>query len=266
MAFERNNLYHIETLVGLNLLPENSVDLVVTSPPYNIGIKYDSWDDRLPIEDYWEFTFAWISGCYRVLKPSGRIAINCLYEANFKDNGGRIFVAGKMQSIMERAGFSYGGFISLKETKAHRVKHSAWGSYLRPSAPYLYCPLECILIGYKGQWKKVGDKDHRIEKDLFLECVQGEWKYRAETRSRTKACFSEDIPHKAISMLTYPGDLVLDPFSGSGTTAVAAIKLGRDFIGFDISSEYYKVASARVKDAYLQLEQCTLPDVHPDTN
>lgn len=253
-----DTIYNMNCLDGLLRLEENSVDLVVTSPPYNIGIEYDSWDDKIALDTYWTFLYTVLSRCYSVLKPSGRIAINVLYEGNFKGNGGRVFVAGKVQQLMESAGFKHGGFVDLKEAKAHRVKYSSWGSWLKPSAPYIYCAKECVLIGYKGDWKKEGDKSYAIDKDLFMECVQGEWIYRAETRSRTKACFSEDIPFKAISMLTFPNDVVLDPFMGSGTTAVAAIKLGRKYIGFEISPHYHKVAADRIKSVYDDMRQQTL--------
>ncbi len=92
---------------------------------------------------------------------------------------------------------------------------------------------------------------HRIDKEIFLECVQGEWEYNAITRSPTKACFSEEIPHKAICMFTYPGDIVMDVFSGSGTTCAVAKKLGRNFVGFEISPEYWAIGNKRVNQEYM---------------
>lgn len=257
-----NQIYNIECIDGMQtFVPDNSVDLVVTSPPYNINLAYDTWNDGLPLDEYWVFTNNWLKEVYRCLKPTGRIALNCLYEANFKDNGGRVFVMSEMWQIMKGLGFKWAGFVHLNEDKSHRVKHSAWGSYLKPSAPYIYNASECVLLAYKDTWKKVGSAEYKIDKDLFLECVQGEWTYRAVTKQLTKANFSEQIPDKAIQMLTYPGDLVMDPFSGSGTTVVSAYKLGRRYVGFEISKEYWNVSIRRMDTEVNKLCFIDSPDI-----
>lgn len=249
---ELNQIYNMDCVSGIHRMVDcDSIDLVVTSPPYNIGIDYIDWNDSMEPEQYWSWCSEWLKEVYASLKPDGRIVLNCLIEANYKNGEGRIFVAARFWEIMQQIGYKWAGFVYLKEIKSHRVKHSAWGSYLRPSAPYCYNAAECLIIAYKQEWKKEGDKEHRIDKDLFLECVQGEWEYSAVTRSPTKACFSEQIPHKAICMFTYPGDTVMDVFSGSGTTCAVAKKLGRNFVGFEISPEYWVIGNKRVNQEYM---------------
>jgi len=250
-----DQLYNLGCLEGMKeFIPDDSIDLTVTSPPYNIGIAYDTWADTMPIASYWAFTKSWLEEVYRCLKPSGRIVLNCLYEANFKDNGGRVFVAGEFWRIMQDVGFNWAGLMDLKEIKPHRVKYSAWGSYCKPSAPYLYNPKECLIIAYKGNWKKEGDKTYEIPKDVFIECVSGEWNYNAVTKQLTKANFSEEIPEKAIQMLSYPGDIVMDPFLGSGTTCSVAFRLNRRYCGFEISKNYWEIAAKRLEQQYLQTD------------
>ncbi len=235
----------------MSSLDSGSIDLIVTSPPYNVGIQYDTWIDTLSYDAYRQFTKEWLTYAYRLLKDDGRIAINILYEANLKDRGGRVFFASDIWCIMHEIGYQWGGLMDLKEIKPHRVKYSAWGSWLSPSSPYLYNPKECVIIAYKNSWKKKPanseSKSYKIDKALFIKSVSGEWDYTANRKQLTKACFSEDIPFIAINMLSYPGDIVMDPFSGSGTTGVVASKTGRHFIGIELSEEYLKIMKGRLQ-------------------
>jgi len=246
----KNKIINGDCIEELKKLPENSVDLVVTSPPYNVGINYDCWDDKKPFEEYKKFMRNWLGGVFRVLKDDGRIALNIPYEINIKENGGRLLLVSEYWEVMKNIGFKFAGIVDLRESNPHRVKLTAWGSWLSPSAPYIYNPKECVIIAYKNQWKKLikgksyFNKDNKKE---FQELVYGMWDYRAETKGLTKANFSLDIPMKAIKILTYEENIVLDPFLGSGTTGVACAKLNRDFIGIEISKEYVRIAKARIK-------------------
>mgnify|MGYP001377218420 FL=1 len=249
---ELNKIYNIDIMDGLRDLSENSVDLIVTSPPYNVGIDYDSWNDSAPADLYFQWDHEWLTGCWYALKDDGRIAINIPYEVNFKKSGdGRCFILSEYYQMMKSIGFKFAGIVDLKEIQAHRVKLTAWGSWLSPSAPYIYNPKEAVLICYKRDWKKQTRGESYFDgspesKEEFKEFVFGEWSYRAQTAGKTKANFSLDIPEKAIKILSWKNDLVLDPFMGSGTTAVACKKLGRRYIGFDISPEYCRVANERI--------------------
>jgi site-specific DNA-methyltransferase (adenine-specific) len=116
---------------------------------------------------------------------------------------------------------------------------------LSQSAPYIYNPKECVIICYKDEWKREGEKID-ITKEDFVECVSGIWKYRPQTQKLTEANFSLDIPLKALKILGMKGDYVLDPFMGSGTTAIACEMLGFKWRGFEISEKYYNIAKNRI--------------------
>jgi site-specific DNA-methyltransferase (adenine-specific) len=251
-------------------MSEGSIDLIVTSPPYGVGIDYDTHDDDVEFEDYKLFSKDWLSESFRVLKDDGRIAVNIPYEINRQKKGGRIFMVAEIWKIMQEIGFGFFGVVDLEENSPHRSKTTAWGSWMSPSSPYIYNPKECIILAYKKnhikkvkgepEWvgvetmienedgttrkKMVYTEEHKKE---FMELVFGQWDYFADTKSLTKATFSMDIPTKAIKILTYKNDIVLDPFCGSGTSAVAAEILDRRWIGIELSENYCDVARKRVQ-------------------
>jgi len=266
-----NKIHNGSCVDKLDELPESCVDLVVTSPPYNVGIPYDTCIDDIPMGDYWLFTEAWLAGVYRVLKDDGRIALNIPYEINVRERGGRIFFASEYWNIMKEIGFNFYGIVDLEEESPHRSKTTAWGSWMSPSSPYIYNPKECVILAYKKDNKKhikgepewtpqdivmvdkpdgKGQKKKIIyseeDKKEFMQLVFGQWKYMADTSSLTKATFSLDIPEKAIKILTYKEDTVLDPFMGSGTTAIACLRTNRNYIGIELSSNYMEKANDRI--------------------
>jgi site-specific DNA-methyltransferase (adenine-specific) len=267
---ETNKIINGNCIEEMNKLPENSVDLLVTSPPYNVGIDYDTHNDRISMDEYWEFTKNWLTEGFRVLKTDGRIAVNIPYEVNVQDRGGRVLFMSEFWSIMKKVGFKFYGLVDLDEQSPHRSKTTAWGSWMSPSAPYIYNPKECVVLAYKskhikitkGEPEWVGDivnleqedgttKKKTIyteeQKKEFMDLVYGQWSYFADTRQQTKATFSMDIPLKAIKILTYKNDIVLDPFCGSGTSLVAAEVSGRRWIGIELSSNYSEVSRERVQ-------------------
>jgi site-specific DNA-methyltransferase (adenine-specific) len=267
---ETNKIINGDCVKVMASLPESCVDLIVTSPPYNVGIDYDSYDDKQSMEDYWQFTKDWLSESYRILKDDGRIAVNIPYEVNVQDRGGRILFMSEFYQIMKNLGFKFFGLVDLNEQSPHRSKTTAWGSWMSPSAPYIYNPKECVILGYKKnhikkikgepQWKgelvDLEQEDGTIKQKMmyqeedkkdFMSLVYGQWEYFADTKQQTKATFSMDIPMKAIKILTYRNDIVLDPFTGSGTSLVAAEVSGRRWLGIELSENYTKVAKERVQ-------------------
>ena len=267
---ETNKIIQGDCIIEMGKLPESTVDLVVTSPPYNVGIDYDSHDDRMTMEDYWEFTEQWLSKTYRLLKDDGRIAVNIPYEVNVQDRGGRILFMSEFWSIMKKVGFQFYGLVDLDENSPHRSKTTAWGSWMSPSSPYIYNPKECVILAYKKdrikkvkgepQWKgelvDLEQEDGTIKQKMmyqeedkkeFMSLVYGQWEYFADTKQQTKATFSMDIPMKAIKILTYRNDVILDPFTGSGTSLCAAEISGRRWLGIELSENYTKVAKERVQ-------------------
>lgn len=253
----------------MKTMEESSVDLIVTSPPYGVGIDYDVHQDDMLWEEYVKFTYSWMEQAFKVLKDDGRIAINIPYEINRQAKGGRIFMVSEVWQIMKQIGFKFFGVVDLEEESPHRSRTTAWGSWMSPSAPYIYNPKECVILAYKknhikkvkGEPEWVGELGEREDKNgvmkpktfyteeqkrEFIDLVFGQWHYFADTRSLTKATFSMDIPTKAIKILTYKNDLVLDPFAGSGTSMVAAEVLNRRWIGIELSPNYAKIANERV--------------------
>lgn len=248
---ELDTIYNLDCEYGINLLDDESIDLVCTSPPYNVGVKYDEWMDKMQSESYFNFINNVFSNLYPKMKKDGRLAINIPIEVNMKDRGGRINMAAKYNHIIESIGYKFAGSVDLHETTPHRTKYCAFGSWLSPSAPYIYNPKEVIQIYYKDSWKKLNKgksyfTDDPESKKEFIKLVSGVWDYRAETHGLTKANFSIDLPMNAIKILTYENDVVLDMFSGSGQTLLAAKNLNRRYIGFEISKNYYTIAKSRL--------------------
>ena len=268
---ETGKIINGDCIEVMKTLPEGSVDLVVTSPPYNCGIKYDTHIDDLPMDEYWSWTREWLTETYRLIKDDGRVSINIPYEVNVQDRGGRVFFVSEFYQIMKEVGFKFFGIVDLEEDSPHRSKTTAWGSWMSPSSPYIYNPKECVILAYKKQhikkvkgepeWKgtptEIEQEDGTLKKKIvyeekdkkeFMELVFGQWNYFADTKSLTKATFSMDIPTKAIKILSYKNDVVLDPFAGSGTSLVAAEILDRRWLGIELSENYTKVAQKRVQD------------------
>ena len=264
-------------------MPANSIDLMVTSPPYGVGIAYDSFDDDINFEAYKEFSREWLSEAFRVLKPDGRLALNIPYEINRQEKGGRIFMVAELWNILASIGYKFYGVVDLEESSPHRSKTTAWGSWMSPSSPYIYNPKECVLLCYKQlskkqtkgtpQWKswveQVEDKNNpellvnkkmyeKSDKDDFISLVYGQWNYFADTRQQTKATFSMDIPVRAMKILSYKEDIVMDPFMGSGTSAVAAEFVGRNWVGVELSENYTEVANKRLLEYRAKLLQMKL--------
>lgn len=278
---ETNKIITGDCVEVMKTLPEGCVDMVVTSPPYCVNVKYDVYDDTIPMDEYWDFTIKWLSEVYRVLKDDGRVAINVPIETNVQERGGRLLFNAEFWMRMKEVGFKFFGMIDLNEDSPHRVRQTAWGSWMSASAPYLYNPKECVILAYKetnkkltkgeSQWTgtptEVTDDNGKVrtkmvyepeDKKEFMDLVFARWNYFSDTKSLTKATFSMDIPVKAIKILTYKNDIVLDPFMGSGTSAVAAETLGRRWLGIELSPNYTEIARKRVNDFIDEQKQLKL--------
>jgi site-specific DNA-methyltransferase (adenine-specific) len=270
LEMEVNKIINGDCVEVLKTFPDCCIDLVVSSPPYNVGIQYDTHIDNSKMDDYWIWTEKWLTEIYRTLKDDGRVAINIPLEVNVQDRGGRVFFVSEFYQIMKKIGFKFFGIVDLEEDSPHRSKTTAWGSWMSPSGPYVYNPKECVILSYKkhhikkvkgdSQWVgtpiKVEQEDGTFktkvvyqdeDKKEFMELVFGQWKYLNDSRPMTKATFSLDIPSKAIKILSYKNDIILDPFAGSGTSLVAAEILDRRWIGIELSPNYCQIANERVQ-------------------
>ena len=265
-----NKVINGDCIEVMKEMPDSFVDLIVTSPPYGVNIAYDTHDDDMEINQYLEFSKNWLTEAYKVLKDDGRIALNIPYEINRQEKGGRIFLVSEVYQVMKQIGFKFFGIVDLEEDSPHRSKTTAWGSWMSPSSPYIYNPKECVILAYKKhhikkvkgqpQWKGVPTQIEQEDgtfktkvvyqeedKKEFMELVFGQWKYLNDSRPMTKATFSMDIPTKAIKILSYKNDIVLDPFNGSGTSCVAAETLDRRWIGIELSPNYTEISRQRIQ-------------------
>ncbi len=224
-------------------LPDCSVHLMVTSPPYNVGKEYD---ENLTLQEYRDFLKRVWKEVYRVLVPGGRL---CLNIANL---GRRPYIpleAFLTEDLLELGFLMRGQVIWNKDTSAS--PSTAWGSWLSAQNPTLRDIHEYILIFSKGTFtrKTVGRKS-TITREEFLELTKSVWTFPAVSAKKVghPAPFPEELPRRCIQLYTFAGEVVLDPFIGSGQTAIAAIKTGRHYVGYDINKEYVKLAERRIKE------------------
>lgn len=247
------NFYNENCLETMTRMEDNYIDFVVTSPPYNVCIDYDEYNDNKTEEDYFDDMRNIFSTLYSKMKDDGRLALNIPFETSPIDKQkDRLFLASEFWQLLKSIGFKWAGFVRLVEDSPQVAKRiSQWGSWLSPSAPYLFNSEECVLILYKNQWKKINKGTsyfNEENKREFIDLARFGWKYKPDMNSLTKATFSIDLPLAALKLLTWQEDLVYDPFMGSGSTAIACEMLKRKWIGSELSTSYYKKALVRIKD------------------
>lgn len=230
-------------------LPDCSVHLMVTSPPYNVGKDYD---DNLSLGEYMDLLGAVFQETHRVLVPGGRAAVNIA-------NVGRkpyISLNSEIIRIMQDVGFMMRGEI-IWDKGASAGASCAWGSWKSASNPVLRDTHEYIMIFAKDVFarKNPGNRQDTITRDEFLEFTKSIWRFPTESAKKVKhpAPFPVELPRRVIQLYTFEGEVVLDPFMGVGTTAIAALVSNRRYVGYDISEEYCSLALERIKEETGQL-------------
>jgi DNA modification methylase len=228
----------------LKTLPDNSIDLILTSPPYNFGIDYNEHDDASYWKNYFEKMDNIIKECVRVLKWGGRMVFNI--QPLFSDYipSHHIF-----SQIFMNHNLIWKGEI-LWEKNNYSAKFTSWGSWLSPSSPYLKYTHEFIEVYCKGDLKKEGNKEKAdLTPEEFKTWTIGKWSIAPERNMKKyghPAMFPEELAKRAIKLFSFQDDVVLDPFNGAGTTTYVAKTLNRKFIGVDISEEYCEIARKRL--------------------
>lgn len=230
-------------------IDSNSVNLVVTSPPYNFRRDYADYNDEAPWEEYWALMNDVFTEVYRILKDDGRLAlvITDLYSEHYPTHY-------YFHSLLEEIGFKW--WIEVVWDKQNVAKYVAFGSFASPSAPYFRIPHEYIMIYYKKTFKREDKGEADISPREFLDYTYGIWRVMPQTDMKKKwnhpAMFPEEIPYRLIKLLSYKEDIVLDPFNGVGTTTAVATRLNRYFIGIDISKTYCEIAYKRTLSEWSQ--------------
>ena len=229
-------------------IPNNSLHLMITSPPYNVSKEYDN---DLSLNEYLSLLKNCFTETYRVLVDGGRACINIA-------NIGRkpyIPLSDYVSKIMIEIGFNMRGEIIWNKSAGAGIS-TAWGSFQSASNPILRDVHEYILIFSKGNYKRERDKEEKelrkdnITKEEFIEWTKSVWTMNTESAKRIghPVPFPEELPNRLIKLFSFTNDIVIDPFMGSGTTAIAAIKNKRNFVGYEINKEYINLANNRIEN------------------
>jgi len=225
------------------LVKPNSVDLIVTSPPYNVDIHYNSHKDDLAYSEYLEFSEKWLAKAYEVAKDDCRFCLNLPLD---KNKGGQQSVCADLTAIAKKVGWKYHSTVIWNEGNISR--RTAWGSWLSARAPYVIAPVEVILILYKKSWRKLNNGVSDINKKEFIDWTSGIWTFSGESKKKIghPAPYPVELPKRCIKLFSYVGDTILDPFLGSGTTLIASHMLNRKGVGVDIDKKYCELAKSRL--------------------
>lgn len=226
-------------------LPDRSVHLMVTSPPYNVGKDYDQ---DLTLDEHRALLKSVLAETFRVLVDGGRACVNV---ANL---GRKPYIPIHSYVIQDAAalGFQMRGEIIWDKGPGAGVS-TAWGSWRSPSNPTFRDTHEYILVFCKPPFlrKPAAGQAATISQADFLQFTKSVWSFSPESARRVghPAPFPVELPHRLIQLYTYEGEVVLDPFMGTGTTAVAALRDGRHFVGYELSEEYAGRAETRIAAA-----------------
>ena len=252
-AYKENPIpaQHLDSILcassaDMSALPENSVHLMVTSPPYNVGKEYDQ---DLTLNQYLDFLGQVWAEVLRVLVPGGRACINVA-------NLGRkpyIPLHAYIVQHMIQLGFLMRGEI-IWDKGASASASTAWGSWKSPANPTLRDAHEYILVFSKGAYRRENPADRKgtITRDDFLEITRSVWAFPAESARKVghPAPYPVELPRRLIELYTFRDEVVLDPFMGSGQTAIAALMTGRRYVGYEIEPDYVKLAERRIRGKF----------------
>jgi modification methylase len=234
----------------MNAINDGSVQLIVTSPPYNVGKPYLDHQDALSMEEYLAFLYQVWRECVRVLCRGGRLAVNVA------STGRQPYIPLHSHITQQLLGL---GLLMRGEIiwdKGASVGVStAWGSFARASNPTLRDVHEYILVFSKEspRLEETNGSRSGISSPEFVEWTRSIWRFQTETKGLHPAPFPEELPRRLILLYTNENDLILDPFLGSGTTAVAARRAGRRYVGYEISPEYCALAEQRLGSMQAEL-------------
>src|SRR4030042_6914890 len=240
---ENINRIFCKSSEAMTELPDNSVHIMVTSPPYNVGKEYD---EDFTLEEYRDFLKKVFTETYRVLVPGGRACINVANLGRKPYLPIHSFIIQDMHNI----GFLMRGEI-LWDKGSSASPSTAWGTWLKANNPVLRDVHEYILVFSKDTFtlRNPYKMKSTISKEEFLDFTKSVWTFPAERANKIghAAPFPVELPYRLIQLYTFEGQVVLDPFVGSGTTCVASLKTGRNYVAYDIDKKYCELAEKRIK-------------------
>jgi site-specific DNA-methyltransferase (adenine-specific) len=243
----------------LDIIASDSIQLVVTSPPYNLGKDYGTARDNTTYQSYLEWVDAWMAELRRVLEPGGRVCLNIPLDINLAfDPAGKRGISKQpvladfTELLVRKRGWIYNTTILWLEGNVSR--RTAWGSWLSASDPWVNTAAEAILVLSKDTRKRIG-KGHvsDVSREEFMDWTLGMWEFHGQSPREFghPAPFPPELPYRLIKLFSFTDDTVLDPFVGSGTTTWVAKTLGRKSIGVDIDPSYCEVAANRCRQLML---------------
>lgn len=240
-----NRIICADSLELLRQLPDNCIDIIFTSPPYNFGLDYDNHNDTANWNGYYDMLFSIFKECIRVLKYGGRFVVNVqpLYSDYIPAHHiiSNFFIQQKMIWKTE----------ILWEKNNYNCKMCSYGSWKSPSSPYMKYTWEFIEVYCKGDLKKAGASENAdITAEEFKSWVVAKWSIAPERHMKEyghPAMFPENLAERVLKLFSFKGDTVLDPFNGAGTTTAVAKRTGRSYLGIDISPEYCETAEKRIR-------------------
>ena len=248
---ETNKIICGDSATELKSIPDNSIDLVLTSPPYNFNMAYDSMDDKIDWDEYHKNLNIILAECCRVLKWGGRMAINIApYHSDFHPT--HMIITNDMLKIPDMK------FITeiIWQKNNYNCAYTCWGSWKSPSSPYFKSSWEYVEVFAKGIRKHEGDKSKiDITADEFKKYVYSLWSLAPAVKDIKRyghpAIMPEKLAYRLMKILTYQDDIVLDPFAGVGTTLYVANQLKRKYIGIELSENYCDIAKKRLAETKL---------------
>jgi site-specific DNA-methyltransferase (adenine-specific) len=240
---------YCESSTNMSAIPDNSVAVAFTSPPYNVGKNYD---DDLSLDQYFALIGDVGKDVYRVLRPGGR------YVVNIANLGRKPYIP--LHAFFYQIHWEI-GFLSMGEIIWRKAKgasgNCAWGSWMSSKSPRLRDIHEYLLVFAKQSFSRPDKGRSDIERDEFMAATLSVWDITPESAKRVghPAPFPVELASRVIRLYSYVGDVVLDPFLGSGTTCVAAVENGRRYVGYDIDEGYCRVAESRIDQAIRRSSQ-----------
>ena len=236
---ETNKIHHGDCTEVLKDFGQNSIDLVITSPPYNVGKEYSNYSDDISMSEYRSLIARLFHRLDAVVKNDGRVCVN----VSLKNDNEIIDIPSLIKEEANK--FNWNLRFEIIWHKGSSESSTAWGSWRSPSSPRPIFNHEYIFVFDIGEESKNSEKT--ISKERFMQLVKSVWDVKPQTTSEHPAPFPVKIPKRLIELNSYEDDMILDPFMGSGTTALAAEKMNRKWTGIEMSKEYIQLAYHRLE-------------------